>query len=171
MNKNLADNQLNKILLKPRFKIERSEGTAVIIEKYKNEFGQSGSEFFGKIVDHHIIIDVPNEVAHFWSPQLHIEVVEDEKGHTLIKGLYGPKPSVWSLFMFIHFAVAVSFIVFLVITYTRWSLNQDYTTSMVMCIAMPVLWLILYFLGRIGRKKGAQQMIEINTFFTKILDS
>ncbi len=171
MNDTLADNQLNKILLKPRFKIERPEDTAIIIEKYKNEFAQDGREFSGKIVDHHIIIDVPNEAAHFWSPQLHVEVEEDEKGNTLIKGLYGPKPSVWSLFMFIHFAVAVAFIVFLVITYTRWSLNQEYTTALALCIAMPILWFILYFLGRIGRKKGAQQMLEINDFFTKILDS
>ena len=59
MNDGLDNNQLNKILLKPRFKIERGENKALIIKKFKDEFARGGSNFLGKIVDHHIIIDVP----------------------------------------------------------------------------------------------------------------
>jgi len=169
MNDGLDNNQLNKILLKPRFKIQRDEDKAIIIKKFSDEFAQGGNKFLGKIIDHHIVIDVPKAEEHFWSPQLHIEI-EEVENNTTIKGLFGPKPNVWSLFMFIHFAVALAFVVFLVLVYVRWNLKQDYTFALMMSLIMPVLWFVLYFLGRIGRKKGAQQMHEISNFFSEILN-
>ena len=48
MNDGLDNNQLNKILLKPRFKIERGEDKAIIIKKFNDEFAQRGSNFLGK---------------------------------------------------------------------------------------------------------------------------
>ena len=170
MNDSLDNNQLNKILLKPRFKIERREDKAILIKKFSDEFAQGGSDFLGKIVDHHIIIDVHKDEEHFWSPQLQIEVEENEKGGTLIKGLYGPKPQIWSLFMFIHFGVAIAFMVFLVLAYTRWSLEQDYSFALMMCFIMPLLWFVLYFLGRLGRKKGAEQIHQIDAFLKELLN-
>ena len=166
----MDDNQLNKILLKPRFKIEKQEKADAIIEKFKNVFAQGGNNYSGKIVDHHIIIDVPKDDEHFWSPQLHIEVEDGENGGTQIKGLYGPKPQIWSLFMFIHFGVALAFMVFLVLAYSRWSLEQDYSFALMMCFIMPVLWFVLYFIGRLGRKKGAEQIHQIDAFLKTILD-
>lgn len=170
MNDSLDNNELNKILLKPRFKIERLEDKAIIIKKFSDEFAQGGSNFLGKIIDHHIIIDVHKGEEHFWSPQLHIEVEEGEKGGALIKGLYGPKPQIWSLFMFIHFGVALAFMVFLVLAYTRWSLEQDYSFALMMCFIMPILWFVLYFLGRLGRKKGAEQIHQIDSFLKEVLN-
>jgi len=170
MNDDLENNRLNKILLKPRFKIEKREDKAIIIKKFSDEFDHGGSNFLGKIVDHHIIIDVHKETAHFWSPQLHVEVEEGEKGGTLIKGLYGPKPQIWSLFMFMHFGVALAFMVFLVLAYTRWSLDQDYSFALMMCIIMPILWFFLYFIGRLGRKKGAEQIHQIDAFLNEVLN-
>jgi len=165
------DNQpLNKILLKPRFKFEREEDKAVIIDKFKNEFAQGGSKFLGRVVDHHIVIDIPKEEAHFWSPQLHFEVEDSTSDGSILKGIFGPKPSVWSLFMFVHFAVAVLFISFLVITYTKWNLNKDYGLYLIIVLVMPVLWFLLYFMGRMGRRKGKQQMQELRDYLEEILE-
>ena len=170
MNENIDDSQFSKISLKPRFRIEWPEDKGVIVEKFENEFAQVGSKFSGKIVDHHIIIDVPKEEEHFWSPQLHAEVDETEANDTIIKGLFGPKPTVWSLFMFIHFGVALAFLVFLVLLYTRWSLEQDYRFAMLMCISMPILWVVLYFFGRVGKSKGRHQMEQLRQYFFEILE-
>lgn len=171
MKDDLDTNRLNKILLKPRFKLEIREDMATISEKFSDEFARGASKFSGKIVDHHIIIDVPKNEEHFWSPQLHMELENDEKAGTLIKGLYGPKPQVWSLFIFIHFAVALTFMVFVVLTYTRWSLEQDYSFALLMSVIMPILWFVLYFIGRLGRKKGAKQMFEIDNFLNEIIST
>jgi len=170
MNQPIHNDQLNRVLLKPRFKIERNESKEVIIEKFKKEFSSVNCIYCTKIIDHHIVIDVPKDEDHFWSPQLHIEVESNEENKTIIKGLFGPKPQIWTFFMFIHFAVAVAFIVFFVVAYTRWNLKQDYTFALIMCIVMPVFWIILYILGQLGKKKGYKQMVQLDTFLSIILE-
>ena len=107
----------------------------------------------------------------FWSPQLHIEVEKNEADGTVVRGLFGPKPQIWTMFMFIHFAVAVAFIVFAVMAYSKYLLKEDYTVSLILCLAMPVLWFVLYFLGQLGKKKGYGQMLALDDFMKKVLKS
>ncbi len=164
MNKPIHNNQINKILLKPRFKIEVNESEEDILNKFKDALGNKEYKYRGKIINHHIIIDVSDKEDHFWSPQLHVEIEKDENKKTIVKGVLGPKPQVWTFFMFLHFAVFVAFFVFLVIFYTNWSLNQDFYFAMIMCIIMPIVWVVLYFVGQLGKKFGYNQMVELHEF-------
>lgn len=166
MNKPIHDNQINKILLKPRFKMELEEDEKVILEKFKNNLENKDCKYCSTIVGHHVIIDVPAEEENFWSPQMHVEI-EKKNNKTIVKGVLGPKPKVWTFFMFLHFAVALAFIVFFVMFYTKWSLNQDYTFVMIMCIIMPIIWIVLYFVGQLGKKFGYNQMVELHDFLMK----
>jgi ABC-type multidrug transport system fused ATPase/permease subunit len=168
MNEPIHQDELNRILLKPRFKLRYSDPKEEIIEQFKINLSDDKCRFPSKIVDHHIVIDVPDGEEHFWSPQLHVEV-EKEDDVTIVKGILGPKPKIWTLFIFFHFAVAVTFFVFFVIFYSRWSLDQDYTMSMIMCILMPVLWVALYFAGQLGKKFGYEQMQQLHAFLIAAL--
>lgn len=168
MNEPIHQDELNRILLKPRFKLKYSDPKEAIIDQFRVDLSSESCPFPSKIVDHHIVIDVPQGTEHFWSPQLHVEV-EDEGEVTIVKGILGPKPKIWTLFIFFHFAVAVTFFVFFVIFYSRWSLDQDYTMSMTMCILMPVLWVALYFAGQLGKKFGYDQMQELHGFLINAL--
>lgn len=168
MNEPIHQDELNRILLKPRFKLRYSDPKEEIIEQFRINLSNEKCRFPSKIVDHHIVIDVPDGEEHFWSPQLHVEV-EKEDDVTIVKGILGPKPKIWTLFIFFHFAVAVTFFVFFVIFYSRWSLNQDYTLSMIMCILMPVLWVVLYFAGQLGKKFGYEQMQELHAVLIEAL--
>ena len=170
MNQPIHDSQLNKVLLKPRFRMEVLEDQVNILNKFKNQFINADCKYCGKVVNHHVVIDVPKENNHFWSPQLHIEIEKNEENITFVKGLFGPKPTVWTLFMFFHFAVAITFFVFLVIAYSKWSLKEDFTFAMIMCIAMPILWIVLYFLGQLGKRKGYKQMLELDSFMKQVLN-
>jgi Na+/melibiose symporter-like transporter len=169
MNNPIHDNQLNRVWLKPRFKVEMDETEDVIITKFVKSLKENNFIYPNKIVDNHVVIDVPPENEHFWSPQLQIEIEKGENGKTIVKGLLGPKPKVWTFFMFLHFFVAISFCVFLVVFYTKWSLNQDYGFFMIMCIIMPVLWVILYFSGQLGKRFGYDQMLELHDFMMNAL--
>ena len=118
----------------------------------------------------HVIIDVPELDEHYWSPQLTVELVkEDDK--TIVKGLLSPKPKVWTFFMFLHFVVAITFFVFLVMFYTQYRLKQDYYFSLIMCIAMPVTWIVLYIVGQFGKKLGYEQMVQLHAFLIETLNS
>ena len=123
-----------------------------------------------KIVDDHIVIDVTVEENHFWSPQLNIEVEQNRRNKTLVKGLFGPKPTVWTFFMFFHFVIAVAFIGFSVMAYVQWTLKSDYSFPLIMIITLPILWVIMYFLGELGKKTGHKQMDELQEFMMKTLE-
>lgn len=168
MNQPIHNDDLNRIFLKPRFKLKFKESKEDILEQFKHNLEQDTGGFISKMIDHHIVIDVPREKEHFWSPQLHVEV-EEEEGFTIVKGIMGPKPKIWTFFIFLHFAVAVTFFVFFVIFYSKWSLKQDYMVSMIMCLVMPVVWVALYFTGQLGKKFGYDQMVELHAVLTNSL--
>ena len=159
----------SNIHLRPRFKMEFSESEQTLISKFSDNLKDGDCKYCSKIVDGHVVIDVPKEESHFWSPQLNIEVEKTNEDITVVKGLFGPKPTVWTLFMFFHFAVAVAFIGFAVTAYVQWSLKTDYSVALWVVIALPVVWVLMYFLGRLGRRKGHKQMDELYKFMMKTL--
>jgi ABC-type multidrug transport system fused ATPase/permease subunit len=171
MSEPIHNDQLNKVLLQPRFKIEVSQNVEQVLNKLRKSLEAENCKFRGKIVLHHVVLDVLEEEEHYWSPQMHIEVEKDENDKTKVKGVLGPKPKVWTFFIFLHFAVAITFFVFFVMFYAKWSLNQDYKFSMIMFIAMPIIWIILYFVGQYGKKLGYAQMVEQHDFLTKTLQN
>ncbi len=161
----------NRIVLKPRFVIEYPELTDVVLSKFQEGFNQNANDLRGKIVGKHIVIDVPEATEHFWSPQLQLQLEEQENQPTLIRGHYGPKPNLWTLFMFIHFGIAVVFAIFATKLFTDISLEQDHSTALIFTIAMPVVWILFYLFGRWGKQKGESQMRELDAFVKEVLKS
>lgn len=157
----------NQIALRPRFKLELPKTKQEIIEALKNDF--TNTDFTIKFIDNHIFIGFKKEKQHFWSPHLHLEIVEQNKSHSYIKGLFGPPPSVWTMFMFLNFIVAGMFLVFAIWAYSNYSLNQNYKTQVFSMVFMSILWVILYIAGSIGKTKGKPQIKQLCTFFTQTL--
>mgnify|MGYP000872094629 FL=1 len=158
------------IHLRPRFKMTFNESQEELIAKFSANLKDGDCKYCSKIVDGHIVIDVPMEENQFWSPQLNIEIEKTENNKTIVKGLFGPKPQVWTLFMFFHFAVAVAFIGFSVMAYVQWSLKTTNTFALIMVFALPALWILMYFLGRLCKSTGHKQMDELYKFMMKTLE-
>ena len=169
MNQPIHDKKINRVLLKPRFKMEFDESQKEILEKFKENVEGEDCKYCSRISGNHVFLDVPKVEEHFWSPQLQVEVVKGENDKTIVKGILGPKPQVWTFFMFLHFAVAVAFIIFLVMFYVNWSLGKDYQFTKYMLIGLPILWVLLYFFGQSGKKLGYKQMVELDNFMMKTL--
>jgi hypothetical protein len=164
--------EINKdIYLRPRFKLNYDLNHQEIISKFKNKFSSEKCTYYHKISDGHIIIDLPKDENHFWSPQLNIEIIEVSENKSLVKGLFGPKPQIWTMFMFIHFVLAFAFIGFSIAAYVKWSLKTDYTFFLGMIFFPIIAWFAMYFLGRLGKKKGQNQMQELYGFLIKTLES
>ena len=159
------------IFLRPRFSIDLEENQIELLNRITTFLKSDACKFSSRIVDEHIFIDVPTHKSHFWSPQLHLEVLKEEQNVSKIKGLFAPKPQVWTLFMFIHFIVAILFLGFGVMAYVRYTLDESLVFPIVMLIALPLIWLLLYFLGRIGKQTGKKQMKELHELLIKIIEN
>ena len=167
----MIDEKNSDIHLRPRFKMGFEESQQKLIAKFQRNVKNATCKYCVKDIDGHIVIDIPAEENHFWSPQLHIEIEKIEENKSIVKGLFGPKPQVWTFFMFIHFAMAFAFIGFSIVTYVKWSLKSEYLSALMIALALPILWVIMYFLGRIGKKRGHKQMDELYGFMMETLKS
>ena len=160
----------NDIVLRPRFKIELKKNNQEILSVFE-EAKKTQKDFIVSRVDDHVFIKIPKSDQHFWSPQLHLEIMEVDKNSSRLFGLFGPNPTVWTMFMFFHFIVAGLFIGFGIWAYTNWALETDFTIQLFIAILMIVLWVALYFGGRLGKATGRDQMVLLHNFMNSLLYS
>ena len=130
----------NDIVLRPRFKMELNVNNETILKTFELE-KKAQSDFIVSRIDDHVFIKFPKEKQHFWSPQLHLEINEIDKDSSLLHGLFGPNPTVWTLFMFLHFMVAGLFIAFGIWAYTNWSLKTTYAIQLSFMLLMVIIWI------------------------------
>lgn len=159
----------NDIVLRPRFKLKIEKSNNTILNAFELE-KKSQSDFIVIRLDDHVFIKFPKHKQHFWSPQLHLEINEVDKNKCLLHGLFGPNPTVWTLFMFLHFMVAGLFIAFGIWAYTNWSLEKSYAIQISIMLLMVIIWFVLYFGGRIGKASSKNEMHELNNFMHDVLN-
>ena len=159
----------NEIVLRPRFRMDFDYPNEDILQLFE-EARTTQNDFIVNRVDDHVFIKFPVEKQHFWSPQLHLEVIQTDPGKSSLHGLFGPKPTVWTMFMFLHFIVAGLFIGFGIWSYTNWSLDEDFAIQLFLTIMMIVMWFVLYFAGRLGRSAGKGEMQELHWFMVDVLE-
>lgn len=156
----------NDIVLRPRFQLELPEQKEKLLESFeKSEI----PPFLVNRLDEHVFIKFDKNSNHFWSPQLHLEIDAVDETNSKLYGVFGPNPTLWTFFMFLHFGVATVFIVLSIWAYSSAALEKSYGLQLGLMGLMAVLWFVLYFLGRTGKHKGKPQMEELYRFMMKIL--
>ncbi|ARV15384.1 hypothetical protein [Polaribacter sp. SA4-12] len=166
----LIEKRNSEVFLRPRLKIDLKDGSEEILERFSNEFKSDDCRFLGNIVDGHVFISVSKKDEHFWSPQLHLEIIGKTRRTSLLKGLFGPKPQVWTLFMFIHFVIGISFFGFAIMLFSKLSLKESILLPLIMMVFLPLFWVLLYFLGKVGRATGKDQMKDLHDFMIKVIN-
>ena len=157
------------IALRPKFEVESKKTVAEILERAKTLKSELKSDYQIKIIDEHLYFYFSKEKRKYYSPLLHLEL-EANEDRTTVKGLFGPEQLLWTLFMFLHFIVAGLFLVFSMMAYTHWSLNQSIVLDVVVMTFMVVFWILLYVIARINREKGVPQMHELEDLMYKVLE-
>lgn len=151
----------NEIILRPRFEIKLFANPEVL----KKAFDVKPKHpFLLKRVDEHVYIRFKKEKTNFWSPQLHLEISSFSEGKSSINGIFGPNPTLWTFFMFLHFGVATLFLILGVFAYSKYSLGHDITLWIVGMLFLVLLWLSFYAFGRMGKAKGKPQMEELRRY-------
>jgi hypothetical protein len=148
--------------IRPRFKhlssLSISELEKLVSQKLAGQNEVKGDQLTG-----HVYLKIPVADRHFWSPQLHITLEKAESG-TLIRGLYGPNPTVWAIFFFGYVLLGLSFF-FL----GMWGLSQ-----LSLGIESEILWLlpvigglagVLYLIAQTGQKLGVEQTFKLHQFY------
>lgn len=156
----------NDIVLRPRFQIQLKEPKETALNSFENI---KTEPFLVKRMDDHVFIKFNKKNLHFWSPQLHLEIIEVDEFNSSLYGLFGPNPTLWTFFMFIHFGVATFFIIFGIWAYSSAALDKPYGLQIGAMVFLVILWFVLYAFGRAGKRKGKPQMNQLYSFMNSTL--
>jgi len=160
--------QTEEIVLRPRFKKELPQSNTAVIQLFADAKKQQ-SDYIISIIDDHVFLKLPQHKQHFWSPQLQLEINEVNHNTAMLHGLFGPNPTVWTMFMFFHFIVGGLFVGFGIWAYSNWTLDNEYAIQVGVMVLMVIIWIGMYFAGRIGRDSSKDQMHELHDFMKKII--
>ncbi len=156
----------NEIVLRPRFHV--SLRTDVDALKHSYDTLKKDGCLISRL-DEHVFIKFRKADTNFWTPQLHLELSSYEQGLSNIRGVFGPNPTLWTFFMFLHFGVGTLFVILGIFAYSNHSLGKDITFLMVGMFFLVLLWFALYAFGRLGKSKGEKQMEQLKSLFRETI--
>ena len=111
-------------------------------------------------MNNHAELFVCDEQAHFWSPWLSVSVEETESGGSLLRGRFGPRPHVWTGFMFGYFSFGTATVFGGIWGLSQWSLGMS--PSLLWSVpAGLAACAFIYVSSLVGQRLGAGQMREL----------
>jgi hypothetical protein len=138
------------------------------MERVQRLLEEAPAHVTGKIIGDHIILDIVGEEVHYWSPQLNFRVEESDEDNnpTMIAGLIGPRPSVWTLFMFIYFSVGIAGFFATSYGISRYMVGEFSWAVWSLPVA-ALFMLTAYQAGKFGERLGAEQVDMLKHFVRK----
>jgi hypothetical protein len=151
--------------IRPRFEVSSDYEVTELETTMKQALKKEDAPCAGKVRYGYVSLYPSDEDKHYWSPHLSVSIEEhtEQKG-SLLRGLYGPSPAVWTMFVFVYGIIAVAIVIALVIGFANMSIDESTTILW----AVPLLLLLLgsmYLVSSIGQKKGHDQIEDIHHFF------
>ncbi len=156
--------------LRPRFKLISGLSIDEICQQFNDQLQVHNNIYTGKVRTGYVSVYPKPEHRHYWSPHfsLSMEPSEDDHEQTIISGIYGPAPEVWTMFVFFYAILGLSIIIVTVIGFANRSIGE----SSAILWAIPVLALLIgsmYSVSYFGQKKGHNQVEDIYKFVMKII--
>lgn len=163
------DSRSNKLRIRPRFKLQIAHPPEEVKKRLTNALKLSDHICKGSIVDNHVMLRIPKNQQQYWSPQLHLELEENEGG-TLIRGLFGPKPGVWTMFVFFYSAIGFLTLLGLIFGLSQMMLKMNAFALW----SLPVGGIILiglFTMSKAGQRMSYDQMQQLKLFVDKAIES
>ena len=152
--------------IRPRFQIETDIKKEEISDLLSKALKDKDSTCIGYAKYRYASISIPDSEQHYWSPQLKISMEELENGKTGVNGVYGPRPAVWTMFVFFYFVIGVSIVVISIIGMSKLTLDKPASILWLIPV-LAISFLSLYLTSHFGKMKGKSQIITIHKFFEK----
>lgn len=159
----------DQIKLKPSFKIDITDDG--LYEKLSvSAAHEKEISIDVKQLDEHVWLSIPTIEKKYYSPRLHVEIEDKEKSSYVLHCTFGPDPNLWTMFMFLHFFLAIIFIGIIVNLYTNLTLHNSNTISYILLVVIALLWIGLYVFARSSRTKAAPQSRQLLAALHKLLN-
>lgn len=167
MTQSNSSEQNEEFHVRPRFRRSSPLSPEQIQERIKNALEETDVPCQGRLIAGHATLFIPKRDQHYWSPQLSLSFEEENSG-TLIRGLFGPRPQVWTMFVLFYSTIGFAALIVLVFGLSYWSLGKSISILWWVPV-LALLYLSLYLVAYFGQKLGKDQMILLQKFIDKLL--
>ncbi len=157
----------NKLRIRPRFQKEVSDAPEIVTAKIKTALESKDATCSGKIIKNYMVLKIPTSQQHYWSPQLTLEL-ESKKSGSRIRGLYGPKPGVWTMFVFFYSSIGFLTLMGLIFGLSQMLLKMNPYGLWAVLIG-GILLIGLFIMSKIGQGLGLEQMHQLKDFLDNSL--
>ena len=155
--------------MRPRFEARRKGSVASFRAALKNEITHC-EDCLGEAYRSNAAVWIENRT--YWSPYLNLIFEEDEenKGTTIIRGRFSPHPDVWTMFMAIYFALALSGVGCMVYAMVEFSLHHTLWWMLGVPLSMVAIAFV-FGASLIGQGLSADEMYTLRRMVDRALDS
>jgi hypothetical protein len=155
--------------VRPRFQVETSLSIEEVESRIQQSLEAADAPCRGHVRKGYAALQLPVQDQHYWSPRLVITLEEREEAGTQgckIRGLYGPRHEVWTMFVFFYALIGFGILMVAMIGGSRASLGRPSSILWalpVLVLVFASLWLVSYS----GQKLGSKQMHVLHEFLEK----
>ena len=154
--------------VRPRFELELADDPDRVMEKLRERLPKC-PKCTGVSVGRHAELFVPEGEQRVWSPWLSVTAEESEEGGAVVRGRFAPHPHVWTLYMFLSFALGFSLLVGVTWAYAQWAMDK--TPWALLCLPLGiVLGGALYLVSLAGQKLGHEQIEHLEEALVELLE-
>jgi hypothetical protein len=165
---NYNSNFMTTVEIRPRFQRQHPATAEQVIHRLSEALKNSDGSIKGSVMDHHIVLRMPVEQQHYWSPQLSLTIEDNMEGGALIRGLYGPRPSVWLMFVFLYSSLGAISLFIGITGFSQLSLGMSAPALWALPVAAGIA-LILYLFAKAGERLGKDEMHRLRNFMDAAL--
>lgn len=158
---------MDRIRIRPRYTFSTSLKKEEVLAKLREGLDKDPLGLNGKFVKPLVVITVPEEKRHFWSPELSLDV-EGKDSETEIRCTLGPHSSIWTMFIaFYAFSVLIG-IAGVVLGISQLTLGMS-TYGFWLIPVSIVLLASAYGIALTGQRLAYDQMLELRSFIKRTL--
>ena len=148
---------MNKIAIRPRFKIEVKMPKDELISRISSEIESCNGRCEVNLLRNHIIFKIPESMQRFWSPELSIEI-EESNGNSILHCILGPRSAIWTMFATFYGLSLFAGLIGIVIGLSQWSIGNYPSGFWLVPIAIFLIALA-YLTALTGQKLSYKEML------------
>jgi hypothetical protein len=154
--------------MRPRFTVPLPGDAEAARRRIRAALEADGCDVRGGCVGERVELRVPEEEQHYWSPHLSL-VFDDDDGHWVARGRFGPHPHVWTMFLAIYAHVAFVGIGGAMYGISQWLVGQEPWAlwALPLCAGVGAL---VYLSAFYGQGLGSDQMYRLRAFVERALE-
>jgi hypothetical protein len=155
--------------VRPRFHFDMPISAKDFVVLFSKGLKLENNPCKGEVNEVYATLFFPPNIRHYWSPQLTLTIQKMDENSIHVRGLYGPRPPVWTMFMFFYITIGVSIFFLLIIGGANLSLGKS----------SDILWLVpfllvvffsFYGVAYLGKKKSKSEIEQMHEVLLKMLE-